>query len=358
MGSASPPNPLSFAAWAPLCAAALLCAPSSVSAQASGEALRLDLKLGVEADSNATREDGLDVISDTLTRYFLKLDAGSALSQGQSLGLKLRSGGKLFREQRDEDAFLNQVDARYVLYPTATVQDSPWFFTYASASLKDRTERGHQRDYTRGSGTAGLGLKLGPVALTGGGGYSFFAFKPSPDQSSQGPLVTAGLNVDIQDTWLFGLGYVGNSRDFDALLNEEGDARQDTSSILSASLGYQGSFVAGISLIYLDYQTLQRYTLSANLTTPLFWELLISGRALIQLSSYPENLEIDEDEDSGTPALAVDEDNRNAYTVALERPLYDNLRVELRYSLFTQNLGQENANYSRQLVFLGLGADY
>ncbi|MEO1269322.1 MAG: hypothetical protein AAFX99_14565 [Myxococcota bacterium] len=334
-------------------------------AQGSGESLRLDLKVGVESDSNATRVNGTQgIASDTLTRYFFKLDSASALSRGQSLGLKYRSGGKLFREQRDEDAFLNQVDARYTLFPTATIQEEPWLFTYASASLKDRTERGNQRDYTRGSGTVGLGVRLGPLSLVGGGGYGFFAYKPEPNQSSQGLLATAGLSIDIQDTWLFGLGYVRNERNFEALFNEAQEPREDVSTVLSASLTYEGYLVASLSGSLLDYQsnvdgqTLQRYTLAANVTTPLFWGFLLSGRALIQLSAYPEDLQIDPIDPQQPQPLLVDEDNRNAYTVVLERPIYARVRGELRYALYTQDLGQESANYTRQLTFVGLGVDY
>lgn len=334
---------------------------------ARSEPLQAELKLGVEVDSNASREEGQVVQSDALTRYFLKLVSRQSAGSGQSLSLKFRSGGKLYQEIDTEDAWLNQGDVRYMIQPLST-WDQRWLFLYANGSLKDRTERGRRRDYLLTSGSGGVGLSLGPVSLTLGSGASLFVFKPNRELSNRGPLTEASAQWRLSDAWLLRAGLGLRRRDYDTarfIGREPGQvardletARSDQTRSLVAGVSYRGPVIVSLDLTWLDVasnsfgQSLARVGGVVSLTTPLPWSFFFHGRFSLQRTLYDDEVLIQD------ASLLVDEDNRNALSLELERSLYGALGVSARYALYTQEFGAREADYSRRLLFVGLDVEY
>ncbi len=345
-------------------ALAALLLPAAASAQEDAP-LRLGLKVGVESDSNARREEGAATEDDLLTRFFLILDADHSQGPGQELSARLRSGGKLYRNTQRETALLNQADLRYTLRPLLA-WDAPWLFLYASGNVKDRTEQERFRDYLQLGVSAGAGASLGPVVLSAGGSLRRFIFKPDPDQSSDGPGAEASLRWSITDTWIAQLAWSYQVRAFDALRfvqqdsgevvrDEEGRVfRGDETWGWSAGLTWRGPLIAQLSGSLLDNrsnsygQGIRRIGGALNLTLPLPADLVLSGRASLQRTLYDDAIFVDE-------TYLNDEDNRNTWVVSLEWPLTPLLSVEAKYSAFTQEFGLASADYFRQLLFLGVG---
>ena len=338
---------------------------SSASGEERAEPVVLDLKLGLESDSNAARSDRASARRDLLTRYSLKLSTRERL-KGQQLSMTLRSGGKLYEEVSTEDTLLNQATLGYTAFPLYDEQTPSRWFVFTSGSLKDRTDRGSARDYVRGRGDIGTGARLGLLTMSGGVGYNYFGFKPNPTLSNHGLGVSVGLKVNVRDVWGARVGFRQQTKRFstskvlsspDGLMLDDSAQRRDDVVVVSGGLSYQGLFVADLEFTYLSNtsnsygQGITRQGVALSTTTPLFWDILLNSRLGIQRTTYADPLEVDE-------AIGVDEDNRNNVVLSLERPLYGAVRAEVRYALYTQEFGLESVDYNRQLVFAGLGVEY
>ncbi len=338
----------------------------STFAQARDGELHLDLKLGMESDTNALREEGQDKQADLLGRYFLKVESNATVGSEGRLWLKFRSGGKFYESYRDENALLNQANARYVFLPLQSIE-ARWLYVYVYGNIKDRTEKGSRRDYLRLASAAGLGVNLGPVSLSGGAGLHTFGYKPDPRLSFDGTLLEATLSGRITDAWVLQASYNRTLRGYESVLFVQRDngavviddqerLRADTSQVVSGGVSYRGSWILSAELLWLSTrsnshgQSLDRYGAALTGTFPLFWDILCSTRLSLQRTLYDDEIFLDE-------TLAVDEDNRNVLVVELERPVSDTLSLVARYSLYAQEFGSSDTDYSRQLFFLGMGLD-
>ena len=336
-------------------------------ANAQSGDFQLDLKLGLENDTNAAREEGVVTRGDVLTRYFLKASSAHTTGPGQRLSLKFRSGGKLYQTEEAENALINQGDLRYTFMPLLALEQR-WLFAYAAGSVKDRTEQGHRRDYLRANGVGGLGLSLGPVTLTVGAGVSAFAFKPSPPLSTFGPYSAFGAPVRLSDEWYLRAGFSARrrlydsarlvGRDLDETVLDTDTRRRELSQSAVFGVGWRGPVVASLDVSWLDNtsnstgQSFQRLGVTLTATASLPWSLFVSGRFGLQRSFYDDGRLIND------ASLLIDEDNRNNFTLEVERPIYGPFNVALRYALYAQALGSREADYSRHLFFSGLGIEY
>ena len=340
--------------------------PSALSAQ---DNLSLDLKVGLEGDNNAGRSEGPQADPDLLTRYFLKLEAAHAVSRGQRLSLKFRSGGKFYREEVDENTLINQVDINHVISPLEAF-DQRWLFLFVRGSFKDRLERGGSRDYQRGGGAAGLGLGFGDLTLRAAVGASIFLFKPDPALSSRGPSSELGASLALGQDWVARAGFSVREKSYQTMrlvsrdetgqvVRDENVLREDLAQIVSAGLTWRGPVVSSLDLSWVSIasnshgQSIERLGAAVTLTAPLPWSVFLSGRLSLQRTNYADELFVSTDK-----TLAIDEDNRNTFVLELERPLSELLSVVARYSVFAQEFGVEEADYNRQLIFLGMGVQY
>lgn len=325
----------------------------------------VELEVGMEADSNPERAEGTQVGSDLLGRYFLQVDGLGISGRSQQLSASYRSGGKLYDAHPDENTLINSLQGRWTVLPL-TEWDARWLFVYASASAKDRTEKGHRRDYFRGQASAGLGLDLGPFNLHGGGGVGRFLYKPDDQFSNSGPSVDAGISWAIADAWSADVGVSRAWRDYrtvrfvettrqggEVLADPEGAARRDGAMFVSAGVSYRGPVIVDAEGTWYGNdsnsygQSLVRVGGSLSLTTPVVAGIFASARVGLQRTAYADPIFLDE-------TLAVDDDNRNTVVIEVARSLLDDVGVVLRYSLYTQEFGTRETDYARQLFFLGL----
>ncbi len=158
----------------------------------AGTRLGARVSAGVEYDDNVLRTTLTDAPprSDGLSRYFASVDVGHRHDALTTM-IQLRQGGKLFWAERDADALLTQatLTARYKL-------DDVWSLG-ATLDIKDRTERLSVLDYTRGGATMELSAAWQRLELSAGGGWRMFAFKPSPNASTDGLAAQASARLLI-----------------------------------------------------------------------------------------------------------------------------------------------------------------
>lgn len=349
-----------FALWA-------LCAAAPAQAQDDESPLRLNLKLGLESDSNPSREEGPNPRGDVLTRYFLKASYAAAVQPGQRASARLLSGGKLFERVDREDALLNQVDLSYTALPLWSLEQR-WLSLWARAGFKDRTERGSQRDYLRMASAAGLGGRWSWLNLSAGVGYGLFHYKPDGRLSSQGLTLEAQASASWSDDWLLALSWSQAQRGFAAprfvqrasgdVVAQEERPRQDEVTAASASVTWRGPVILGLSATLLENQSnsygqaLRRYGGTLLLTAPLPWEIFVSARLGLLRTFFADRIFIIDD------TLSINEENRNTLVIEVERPLWGALGLSASYSLYTQEFGASDADYLRQLLFAGVGVDY
>jgi hypothetical protein len=352
-------------AWRVCAALAALAAATPAHAQEESPT-RLSVTVGPELDTNAQRQEGQEATRDGLLRGFLKLEHQEPAGQAQQLSLKALAGGKLYRDTRQEDALLTQADVQYSLWPLASWEQRWWFVT-ARASFKDQTERGHQRDTLRAQGDAGLGLRLGPATLSAHAGYGAFHFKPTPELSNRGPTWDGGLSLSWDDAWVLQANLSRSRKDYQVpRFVERGGAqialdlahdRQDAAWAASAGLHYRGPWLGSASVSWLDNtsnsygQGLVRYGAALSAAVPLPWEVLLNGRVSLLRTAFEDPIFLLDD------TLSVDEENRNSFLLAIERPLRDEVSLSAQYSLYLQEFGAEDADYGRHLFFLGLTLD-
>jgi hypothetical protein len=330
---------------------------AQVAEDAPRERLRVSgsVRAGAEYDDNVFRLEGVDQEGGFLSRYFGALDLATRAAPRSIVAFSLTHGGKFFflDEHGRADTLLTQLSLTY--------RQKLWepFGVWASADMKDRTEREPRRDYNRGGLGAGVEFYAGPATLRLGGAWRYFAFKPSSDSSSSNGEGLTQVSVEVYDGVDIYGGYTIARRFFDTdrferedddILPVEGELRRDTFHVGGLGARYHGVVVADVGYSYAQNtsnsygQGLRRHSLDVTLTAPLFWRLFASAHFELQRTTYDDPVLIDAN-------FLVDEDNRNAAVLSLARAIGDHWEIETRYSLYLQEFGV-GSDYRRQTIFL------
>ena len=323
------------------------------------ESINAEVRAAVEYDNNALRTSNELSRGDMLTRYFLTLDGAYAVGSADVVSFSVRQGGKLFLELDGADTLLTQVFLSY--------QTTLWsqLVLGVNVDIKDRTERESIQDYNRGGVAASLAWRLPWLVLRAQGGWRYFAFKPDNSTGSDGPTVTAGVDVPITPTLGISGSYSWLSRRFDVrkfVRDDEGrfiqteDLRRDGFHTVEVDLRWRGPVIMSLVLSYAQNQSnsygqdLAQQRAALTLTAPLLWQWYGSLRGELIQTSFEDPIFIDTN-------FQVDEDNRNTLVMSLARPFGEGWDVELKYSLYTQALGSD-ASYNRQTFSVALGWEF
>lgn len=329
--------------------------------QAPAAALELDgeVKVGVEVDTNPQRLTGDGVDTDIVERLFLALELRD-VSSHHALATAARIGGKRFGTTRDEDTFVVDLSGSFQR------RLIPYTALFMSLSGRNRTERGHLRDYARAEGSAGLVFGPTEFQVRVGPTLRYFLYRPDDDLSSRGVGALASVSWDISDVFSLALGYryLGKAYAQDQLEQTDaglsvqvGSSREDDDHMGSLSLGVQ-TLILGRAEAFVERndsnsfgKAFTRWVVRLGATIPLPGELYLDASGSIQRTVFDEAVLID-------PTFTVDDENRNSMELVLTRDLTEWLRAELRYSLYTQEFGGDDEAYQRQLVFFGLASSF
>jgi hypothetical protein len=341
----------------PVAAAALLLAGSVARADdLSADGL---VKTGIEIDTNPSRLSGASPASETdvVERLYLELGLSSA-QPAMGIGASARIGLKRFHETREEDALVADLSVG----ATRRLWDGGGLAL--SLSARHRGERGHIRDYVRLGASLALVWEPGPLRLRAGPEVGWFLYRPDPELSSTGPGAGFELGWQIVEAFRVQLGYRFQLRYYDqrqvaseagTLRLVESAAREDVGHTGGLTFALETSFLARLELFVQRNdsnsfgKSLTRFGGRLATTFSLPGEVFLHGTASVQRTSFDDEVLID-------PTFGVDDENRNAFEVSLSRDVWRWLGAEVRYSLYLQEFGGDDAAYERHLIYAGLVA--
>lgn len=326
---------------------------------ASGLSVEGVVSAGSEIDSNPERLSGETSNLDLVERLFIELSTTSSEDR-QSISGTLRAGAKKFHDTDEEDTFVVDFSAAYQRLIV------PHLILNLGMSGRDRTERGHQRDYARVSASGGLTLDWEPIRLRVGAGYQYFLYKPVDTLSSGTVSLNVGLAWQPSEIIRLTVGYhfgkkgYGQGRLADqglGLTVVSGEGRSDGGHTVSTRLDILTSFLTRLEVSWQRNESnsfgksFSRLVARLGFTFSLPLEIFVSARTSIQRTTFDEGILID-------PTLTVDDENRNTLELVASRDIVDWLGVELRYSLYLQEFGGDDAEYQRHLIYAGLTAPF
>jgi hypothetical protein len=341
----------------PLLAAAGL-AQSGVAASVRADDLDVEaaVKAGVEADTNPRRLNGDGSAADVADRLFVEVNlAESSADQALSGGVQI--GGKRYHQTGSESTLVVDGSGAYQRRLVGGLG------AYVRILARDRLEAGHERDYARLTGRAGLSLRLEPITLSAGPLAEYFLYRPDADLSYLMAGVSAQVGWSPSDAVGVVASYSYGHRDYhearilsDALGLRIGEPlRGDEGHLAGLGASLDMGFVANLDLFVQRNDSnsygssFTRLSARGSATFSLPWRLFLTVQATVQRTLFDDQVLID-------PTFSIDEEDRNSGVVALSGDLTDWLGWEVRYSLYTQAFGGDQADYLRHLVYGGLVA--
>ncbi len=227
--------------------------------------------------------------------------------------------------------------------------------------VKDR--RGGSRDYSDLAGAAFLELVPdAKVSLRFQGGGHRFLFPSSIPYSFKATelALTARYRFDKRHA-LFAFGDMGfRAYQAAAIVAELPDGEQAprrTDALITGGAGYsfRGPFALTFTYAYTEQVSnslgstsmRHRLTLTGGMRLP--WQVTALAQGTLQLSRYPVDYPSDE------LLLLDDDENHNAVSLKLVRPISEHIDVEVRYALYQNRLPNEGLTYLRQVAWVGMG---
>jgi hypothetical protein len=354
--------------------------------------LALKLELGPEWDSNANRAElvnGAAVLGDQPTDSFLLRSTarGTLLwRQGPNLLRAMAGlGGKVFfnPDVQDQDVLVDQL----------TVEDrvraaDHWELgvagDYYDASQLNATPPCaamgclRHRDFRTGTLTlrAAYVRDEGELALLGG--YRGFQYKPdSTFDFHAGQLLAVALarlrvgpedhevELDFAATYhlerrfYLGLADLNPCGSLQPCPTPGADSRADWFHEASLELTYVRELLVTVGYaVQLNLsnsfgQSLMRHVFTAKIGFRLPWQIYPTLKGQLLVTRYLDPVLLDYNVNTQT-FTTIDDENRNAFILDLERPVGHGLSVETRYSIYTNELASSPVTFLRQVVYVGV----
>jgi hypothetical protein len=359
--------------------------------------LLFQLELGPEFDSNANRvevnNNGQQPIDQPVASPLLRATSRLKLawrSGISTLTVSAGLGGKLF--------FLPAAFDDSVLVLQAGVEERVQlprsFWLSLSGDYYDAFQESslstcgppcmRQRDFRAGSLIARL-FYAGALGTLGiGGGYRGFDFKPDASLSFQSAeldasaqtVVTRG-NHEVTLAWSYHL----ERRFYSALVQinpycppweplvdgclvEGSESRADWFHEGRFDITYLGPVLVGtgyglqIDLSNSYAQSLLRHVITFRFATRLFWNIYGTLKAQLLINKYLQAVPLDFMGSTMT-FVSIEDENRNAIIVDLERPVGRGVAINLRYSFFTNELTSNlPVSFIRHVAYAGIIYQY
>ncbi len=358
--------------------------------------LTLRLELGPEYDSNANRAEIVQgaAVTDVPTGSFLLRSTVRGSLAWRSGRNTLRAaaliGGKVFfnPDVQDQNMLVGQLGIE------DRVRATSWLDLGLSGDYYDVAQQtvnttcavvscDRHRDFRSGSAQARVSFVDDPGELTFTGGYRGFVWKPDPSfdfQAGQATVLAAvrlyAGSAEREHEIDLSASYHLERRLYTGLLEVNncmpGMPLSDTcignGSRNRADWFHEGAVeltwvrVVLVSLAYAIQlnqsnsfgQSLLRHLITLKLSARLPWELYLTLKGQLLVNRYLDPVLLDREVSTQT-FVSIEEENRNAFIVDLERPIgRSGLAVEARYSVYTNELGSTPASFQRHVGYLGL----
>jgi hypothetical protein len=363
----------------------------------------LTLSLGAEYDSNANRAESVANAEspDSPTGSFLLRSTGNLRltwrTRSNVLRLSLGMGGKTFfnNDVSDQDVFALSLAGEDRVRVSRFVHLAVVGDYYDAWQLPVAPFRA--RDFRSGAALGRIYFvdPLGEVALSGG--YRGFEYKPDPYFNFQSAQATAygvarlvfGANgeheLDVAATYHFERRWFNgvvqlfepDAEPFvatqehplqcaygmkiqDYCLAAGTDQRADWFHESGIELTYVGPLLLGVGYgLQLNLsnsfgQSLIRHIVTLKIAYRLPWSLYATLKAQLYSSVYLDPVLLDRAINT-LQFITIEDENRNNVIVDLERPLGSSgVAINVRYSVFTNELTASPVSFLRQVVYLGL----
>jgi hypothetical protein len=339
----------------------------------------LRLVVGTEWDTNARRAvtGSTDlfgntpfptvVVGDALVRALVDVDVNLTLTRRDRVALSYLLGAKRFVEERTEDVLVHDLGLETVHGLVGPLH------RYARGRVRASRMQSGLRDYTLGSGGAGLGWRVvDGLTISLGGRYDALGFGFDGALSYRGAVLEA--DVTWRPTPRLTLSAFGGpiERRFDGfafVLRETDDGveavrcdgtddacprtlRSDLEGLVGLRATYRGPVVLGLDALgrfqgsTSEIERIDRYRIAAFITVALPLGVMGSALAALQFNKGV----------SATQGLYLveDDENQNSIEVQLSRALVGPLDATLRYGLYANEFATAPARFLRQTFYLGL----
>ena len=337
-------------------------------------------ELGPEYDSNATRVSELaDPRGSSLMRMELDGTLGLQLSSDDLLRLNYGAGGKVFFSEPTANEFVQRANLNLQHHWR---EDASRMSASVAAYYYDAFQDLSTRDFRQGGGTLRWMYRSLPGAwqTLAQVDYRYLQFKPDPRFNFHGPRVTIRFDKTLSRAvpsggaqWRVGGSYGIALRTYegDALPNPEffnaaTASRLDIDQLPSVHVDYAGDVLFsvwyGLNINSSNSygESFTRHLVGMNFTAPVFWEIYLSARGVIQLSHFWDNLF------GQLPDLTfadMDNENRSSLIVYLARDLTSFMTLSCRYRLHLAETastadGQRIPGFLRQTFYFGIKFRY
>ena len=333
----------------------LLFASLLVPAAASAAERQLILRLGAESDSNPARIFGADepvVVGPKGTISF----SDERLAWPDGLLTTEAQVGARWLPLRDDWAAVWRVGGGL-----DWTQGGDWSHR-THAEFRGRSEApgddglGMTRDYERVAATLGSTRSWEHLTLDAGAGYAAFGYAADSGRNWHGPTASVTLSYAPSDTVTISGSYEPSLRmsaETPFLLTES--LTQSTGARLQYDAGRWVASISGSATAASAGSDASGGGDYLHETAEITLGGLLWGDAVGRLSGVLQRVAY---EGAGSVVeLAVEDEDRNQVSIALEQPLVDGWGLEGRYQRYLQRLGAESSaqnDFERHIAFVGL----
>lgn len=322
------------------------------------------LSISTEYDSNVYRS----VINSSEGIYSdfdikAQSDMNIKISSGRNLlRLNLVNGGKLFINESDANAIVNQVDLFYNY-------NLKYIYPEMGITLKDITTANTMQDYTTFMPYIAANISTGTFLFRIFGGVEKFIFDYSSNYSYLSPTAGILLSTRLDENIRLQLNYaykysiydsyaykkVGNLEGNDLLLARTTDKRSDNNHNFSIRFNYESDIL--ISLAYNPEinisnsagESVFRQRFQLTLSTQIIYDIYLNLLLSIMISSFSDGILV-----SDEILLLSDNENRNYIILKLSREVFKKTFLELKYSYYYSEYSNYATRFTRYVLSLGL----
>lgn len=355
--------------------------------------LVLKLDIGPEYDTNANRAEdikGMQNVDPAHAAALLRLSGRVGLLWLRGINTLRVSGtvaGKIFFDSEvfDQTAIVGQlnVDERVALnrrievgvvgdyYDVSQVPDTPGCADAGCLRF---------RDFRSGTALFRLGAYGDTREFSASVGYHGFQFKPDADYNFRAPQFNAGFaqhwrtGASKKNEWDLSLTYQFERRFYSGLaeVNSCADNATTPDCMTPTSYGRADWFQdAGVEATFVHWfllslayqiqydasnsfgQSLLRHIVTLKLGVALPAKFYLTVKGQLFASSYLDGILVSPTV-MASSFVSIDDENRNAAIVDLDRPIGRGFSLSARYSLYTNELSNTPTRFLRQTAYLGM----
>jgi hypothetical protein len=322
------------------------------------------LSLSYEYDSNVYRST-LNSEEGIYSDFDLKLQSDlnlKLLADKNLLRINLQNGGKLFINESDANAIVNQLE---LVYNYRLKHLSP----ESGIVFKDTTTVNTIQDYTTFMPYTAAIISIDKFLFRVMGGLEKFVFDYSSKYSYLAPVAGILISTRLDESVILQLNYaykysiydsyaykkVGNLDSDSLLLTVTTNKRRDNNHNISVRFNYESDIL--ISLAYNPEINLSnsagesviRQRFQLTLATQIIYEIYFNLLLSVMISSFKDGILV-----SDEILLLNDNENRNYIILKLSKEIFKKTFLELRYSYYYSEFSNYTTRFDRHVISSGV----